>query len=296
MSKTIPIGTKSPIGDLVPENRVLISVIITTKNEEGNIGNCLESVLAQSYPAENIEIIVVDNSSTDKTREIVDKFKEGFTPLNLKVFNRGPERSAQKNFGVEKSKGVYFIHLDADMILSENVVAECVEKVSNDKNIIALYIPEIVAGKSFFSRVRRFERSFYGGTVIDAVRFIRKDKFLEAGGFDEKMYACEDWDLDKRIKKLGKVGIIQAVIYHNEEEFNLTKYFKKKKYYSKNIDVYIEKWGKNDPDVKKQFGFCYRYVGVFIENEKWKKIVRHPLLTAGMYFLRFLVGIKYLTR
>lgn len=268
---------------------MLISVIINTKNEEKSIEKCLKSLLAQSYPAENIEIIVVDNNSSDKTREISLKYTE-------KVFNRGPERSAQKNFGVEKSKGEYFIHLDADMVLGENVVAECVEKVSRDKNIVALYIPEIVTGKSFFSKVRRFERRFYDGTAIDAVRFIRKDRFLEAGSFDEKLYACEDWDLDKRIKKLGKVEIIQAVLYHNEEEFNLAKYLAKKEYYSKNLDVYIEKWGKNDPDIKKQFGFYYRFIGVFAENGKCRKFIRHPLLAAGMFFLRFLVGIKFLMR
>jgi glycosyltransferase involved in cell wall biosynthesis len=268
---------------------MLISIIITTKNEEGNIGNCLESVLAQSYPAENIEIIVVDNNSTDKTKEIALKYTE-------KVFSRGPERSAQKNFGVERSRGEWFVHLDADMVLSENAVKRCVEKVSRDKNIIALYIPEIVSGENFFSKVRRFERSFYDGTVIDAARFIQKDKFLLIGGFDEKMYACEDWDLDKRLKKLGKFGIIKSSLFHNEEEFSLKKYLAKKEYYSKNLDVYIEKWGKDDPDVKKQFGCRYRFFGVFIESGKWKKILRHPILALGMYFLRFLVGVKFLTR
>ena len=268
---------------------MLVSVIITTKNEEGNIGNCLESVLAQSYSAENIETIVVDNSSTDKTKEIALKYIQ-------KVFTYGPERSAQKNFGIRESKGEYFLHFDADMVLSENVVKECVEKVSSDENIIALFIPEIVMGKDFFSKVRRFERSFYDGTVIDAVRFIRKDKFFEVGGFDEKLYACEDWDLEKRLKKLGKFDIVKSPLYHNEKGFSLKKYLAKKGYYSKNLDVYIEKWGKDDPDVKKQFGFYYRFLGVFVENGKWKKFLRHPILTAGMHFLRFLVGKKYLTR
>jgi glycosyltransferase involved in cell wall biosynthesis len=268
---------------------MLISVIINTKNEEKNIEKCLKSVVGQTYPAEKMEIIVVDNDSTDRTREIAQKYTE-------KVYNHGPERSAQKNFGIRESKGEYFLHLDADMILSENVVKECAEKVSSDKNIIALYIPEIVAGENYFSKVRRFERNFYNGTVIDAVRFIRKDEFLEVGGFDEKMYACEDWDLDKRLKKRGKFGIIQSPLYHNEAEFRLTKYLNKKAYYSKNLDVYIKKWGKNDPDVQKQFGLYYRFIGVFIEKGKWKKILRHPLIAAGMYFLRILVGIKYLTR
>lgn len=268
---------------------MLVSVIVNTKNEEKNIEDCLKSIRSQIYLKDQIEVIVVDNGSIDKTKETALKFTE-------KVFNKGPERSAQKNFGVEESKGEYFIHLDADMVLSENVVKECVERVSKDKNIIALYIPEIVAGKSFFGKVRRFERGFYDGTVIDAVRFIRKDKFLKADGFDEKLYACEDWDLDKRIKKLGKVGIIQAALYHNEEEFNLAKYLKKKEYYAKNIDVYIRKWGKNDPDIKKQFGFFYRYIGVFMERGKWKRLVCHPILAAGMLVLRFFVGLIFIIR
>jgi len=268
---------------------MLVSVIIATKNEERNIWNCLKSILAQAYPKEKLEIIVVDNSSTDKTIEISRKYTDN-------IFNCGSERSTQKNFGVEKSRGEYFLHLDADMTLNENVIGECVEKAQANRDIIALYIPEIIRGGSYWEKVRNFERSFYNETVIDAVRFVQRDKFLEVGGFDEKLYACEDWDLDKRLKELGKFGIIKSLLYHDESKFNLKKYLAKKEYYSKNIDVYIKKWGKSDPDVKKQFGFWYRYIGVFVENGKWKKIVRHPLLALGMYFLRFLVGIKYLFR
>jgi glycosyltransferase involved in cell wall biosynthesis len=273
---------------------MLISIIITTKNEERNIKACLESVLAQTYPKENIEIIVVDNNSTDRTKEIVNEFGQRFSSLNLKIFNRGPERSAQKNFGVRESKGDYFLYLDADMRLSKNVISECMEKVSRDKEIIALYIPEKISGKGFWGKVRNFERSFYDGTVIDAVRFIQKEKFWEAGGFDERLYAGEDWDLDKRLKKLGKFDIIENPLYHNEEDFSLKKYLAKKAYYLENIEVYLSKWGKDDPDIKKQFGFYYRYLGVFFENGKWKKLLRHPILAGGVYFLRFLVGLQFL--
>jgi glycosyltransferase involved in cell wall biosynthesis len=55
----------------------MISVIISTKNEEKNIARCLESVKNQTYGAENIEIIVVDNNSTDRTKEIVNEMKRG---------------------------------------------------------------------------------------------------------------------------------------------------------------------------------------------------------------------------
>jgi glycosyltransferase involved in cell wall biosynthesis len=268
---------------------MLISIIIATKNEERNIGKCLESVLAQSYSKDSLEIIVVDNNSSDKTLEIARKYTD-------KIYSQGPERSAQKNFGVRCSKGGWFIHLDADMALDEDVIQECVDLARNNKDVVGLYVPEIILGEKFFSKVRRFERSFYDGTAIDAVRFIRKDKFLEVGGFDEEMYACEDWDLNKRLKKLGKFDIIKSPLFHNEKEFSLKKYLTKKSYYSKNIDVYIKKWGKGDPDVRKQFGFDYRLLGVFVENGKWKELLRHPILTLGIYFLRFLVGVKYLLR
>jgi len=267
----------------------LVSIIITTKNEEKNAENCLKSIKRQSYPQELMEVIVVDNDSSDKTKEIALKYTNNF-------FNKGPERSAQRNFGVEKSKGEYFIFLDADMILSEKVIERCVKKVENNPKIIALYISEIVTGKKFFSKVRRFERSFYDGTVIDGVRFIRKDKFLEVGGFDEKLTGPEDWDLDKKLRLIGRIDSIKTPIYHNEAEFDLKKYLSKKGYYAKKFDEYISKWGKNDPDLKKQFGVYYRFLGVFIENGKWKKIIAHPILTVGMYFLRFLVGIKFLLR
>lgn len=281
----------------------LVSIVVATKNEEKNIGQCLESIKKQTYVQEKIETIVIDNFSTDKTREIA----RGYTS---KVFKKGPERSVQRNFGIlKKAKGKYVMYLDADMILAPTLIKKAVEKLESSQ-LIALYIPEIVLGNSFFSQVRRFERSFYDGTVIDGLRFFKREAFVKVGGFDENLWAFEDWDLDKRIKKLGKVDVLEgydfervnkvsrltkkAFIFHNEAEFRLRNYLAKKTYYAKSADAYFKKWGKNDPDLKKQFGFVYRYFGVFVENDKWKKLVGHPILTLGMYFLRFGVGGLYL--
>ena len=333
----------------------LVSIIITTKNEEKNIGNCLKSIInsnialeqyrhidkkkkesirLKSYKAKSLskplsyEIIVVDNNSTDRTKEIARKYTSH-------VYNKGPERSAQRNYGmIEKARGEYVMYLDADMILSPTVIKKAVEKFqsSNFKpqassaTLVALYIPEIVLGNSFWSRVRRFERSFYDGTAIDCVRIIRKDVFQKVGGFDLSLTGPEDWDLDKKMRQAGMVALLtkynfeeinkklknikisaalpreieklrnltkKPVIFHNEADFNLQKYLSKKQYYSKNFDLYIKKWGKNDPDIKKQFGLWYRYFGVFLEDGKWKRLLRHPLLAGGMFTLRFLVGLDY---
>ena len=293
----------------------LVSIVIATKNEENNIENCLISITEQTYP--NIEVIVVDNNSTDKTFEIALKFTD-------KVFNKGLERSTQRNYGIAKiACGKYVMFLDADMILGPKATEACVSMTENG-NWIALHIPEFVLGTKYFTRVRRFERSFYNGTVIDGARFLKKSTFIEVGGFDETMSGPEDWDIDKKIKQIGNIGLLPSssdyleddpwkyknyiiergvdpngkwnCIFHNESEFNLLEYLSKKKYYSKSIDNYTKKWGRNDPDIRKQMGIWYRFFGVFLERGKWKRFILNPHLILGIYFLRFLVGLQFLRR
>ena len=265
--------------------RPLVSAIITTKNEEKNIENCLKSIINQTY--KDIEIIVVDNNSDDRTKEIAEKYTH-------KVFNHGPERSAQRNLGAERAESRYILYLDADMILSPEVIEECVKKMEMDNNLVALYIPERIVGEGFWIKVRDFERSFYTKTPIDAVRFIRKDIFEKVGGFDENLTGPEDWDFDKKVRNTGKVDVIDSCLEHNEGKFNLRDYVKKKVYYTKNLDTYIQKWGKDDSDIKKQLGAYYRLIGVFVENGKWRRLVKRPHLTSGMMFLRGIVGIFYI--
>ena len=244
----------------------------------------MKSIKNQTF--KNIELIVVDNFSEDKTAELAKKY-------NAKVYFKGNERSAQRNYGAKVARGEYLIYLDADMILSPTVIEECVAKCECD-NVDALYVPERIVGDGFWIKVRDFERSFYTGTVIDAVRFVRRDLFLQVGGFDETLVGPEDWDFDRKIRKIGRTGIAIVPLYHNEGRFNMKRYLKKKGYYTDGIQKYIEKWGSNDLETAKQVGVRYRLIGVFVEKGKWKKLVKHPLLAISMYSLRLRVAISYL--
>jgi len=267
-------------------NMPLVSVIIATKNEEKNIENCIRSIKNQTYPLDKIELLVIDNNSTDRTKEIAKRFAI--------VYNKGPKRASQLNFGVQESKGKYILYPDADMTLSEKVVEECVNKCESE-GCIALYIPEKIIGRGFWIKVRDFERSFCNTTCLDAVRFVKKEKFLEIGGFDENIdFGPDDWDFNRRIKQIGDVDIIKSLLFHDEGVFNLERYLKKKKNYLTTFDKYIEKWGLEDPIIKKQLGVWYRLLGVFIENGKWNKLISHPILSLWMYVLRFMVGFQYL--
>ena len=242
----------------------LVSIIVTTKNEEKKITDCLLSITEQTYP--NLEIILVDNNSLDNTREIALKFTD-------KVFIKGPERSRQRNYGmISIAQGKYVMYLDADMILGPKVIETCVSMFESGQ-WVALHIPEFVLGKNYFSQVRRFERSFYNGTVIDGARFFKKSVFEEVGGFDESISGPEDWDIDKKLKNIGHIGLLPLIteypkatswklnhliiesgvnpngkwnsIFHNESEFKLIEYLSKKKYYSASIDRYAKKWGRS---------------------------------------------------
>ncbi len=270
------------------DNSPVVTAIVTTRNEEKNIVGCLESVHNQTIGRQFLEIVLIDNNSTDQTVELSK-------PLIDNYYNVGPERSAQRNFGFENAKADFVIYLDADMRLSPTVIEECLNSVENGDNIIGVYVPEKVVGSGFWINVRNFERSFYDATYIDAARFIKKGVFLELGGFDLSLCGPEDWDLDRRLMEKGKLHLIKAHLDHDEGAFSFSKYLGKKEYYAKSFDAYAKKWN-NDKIVKKQLGIYYRFLGVFIENGNWRKLFKHPLLTAGMYFLRILVGIVYVFR
>jgi glycosyltransferase involved in cell wall biosynthesis len=240
--------------------------------------------MAQTF--RNIELIVVDNYSKDQTVEIARRY-------GAAVYSKGPERSSQRNYGAQVAFGEYLVFLDADMILTPNLLKECLNKCQHG-NVDALYIPERIIGNGFWIKVRDFERSFYTGTVIDAVRFVRRDLFLCSGGFDETLIGPEDWDFDRKIRRLGRVGLVQAPVFHNEGRFNLEKYLRKKSYYGSGLRTYVRKWGSNDKEIVKQVGASYRLIGVFVEDGKWKKLASNPLYAIAMYILRLGVALSYL--
>lgn len=255
----------------------LVSVIITSKNEDDVIGDLLGSVIKQTY--KNIEIILVDNDSTDDTLKIANRFK------TVKICKQGPERSAQRNYGASVSKGEYLLFLDADMKLSQKVIEECVEVASSDKKIGSVIIPEQSEAYTFWERVKAFERSFYnakGDSVTDAARFFKKKAFKKAKGYDETITGPEDWDLPETIRELGyKDGRVSARIYHRERATSLLVLFKKKFYYGLYAHKYLEK--HNIPIISPKTIYFLR--PLFYKS--WRRLISHPSLALGMIIMLF---------
>lgn len=263
---------------------VRLSVVVPTKNEAANIGNCLAAFAAFR---DSVELIVVDNGSTDDTKALA-------SAAGATVLDKGPERSAQRNLGWQTAKADWVVILDADMILPEDTIREILSKTEGF-GVGAYWIPEVRTGTGIRTRARNFERSFYDGTCIDALRLFSKRVLQETGGYDENLIAGpEDWELDIRILATGaKCEVLKHPLIHNEKRLTFRRMLEKKAYYTKSFATYKAKW-PDHPAVKKQFSPWYRFVGVFTENGKWKRLVSHPILTAVMMFERVAIGVVYL--
>ncbi len=252
----------------------VVSIIVTTKNESQVLERLLKSVKNQTYSA--IELIVVDNHSTDTTRKIAEKYTK-------KVFDFGPERSAQRNYGAKKSKGEYILFLDADMELTPKVVKACVEMVEKNKKIAAVAIPEKSVAHLFWEKVKAFERSFYnesGDATTDAERFFKRSIFEKVGGYDESITGPEDWDLPERIHKkgFGKARINER-LYHHERVVSPYALAKKKYYYALTSHRYLKK--------HKIATFSPKTIYFLrpIFYQQWRKLLSHPILSIAMFYM-----------
>ena len=95
----------------------LVSVVVPTKDVERTLQRCLASIRSQTYSA--VELVVVDNFSTDQTFRVAQELADI-------AVQAGPERSAQRNLGIELATGDYILWIDADMVLTPHVVADAV--------------------------------------------------------------------------------------------------------------------------------------------------------------------------
>jgi glycosyltransferase involved in cell wall biosynthesis len=250
----------------------LVSVIIPTKNSAKCLEHCLASIKNQTY--KNIELIVVDNNSTDQTKQIAEKFTD-------KIFNYGPERSAQRNFGANNSKGKYLLIHDSDIYFHPDSVSECVDLLANNDYQAAI-MPEKSIGPGFWTKVKAFERSFYvGNDFIEAARFFNRATYFKLGGYDENLTGPEDWDLTVRARKSGcRIALAKNFLEHDEGKLDLFGSTKKKKYYSQDM---FEKYAQKHPDYfKKQMNFWVR----FPLDKLLVNFIKHPTLAFCMFLMK----------
>ncbi|HEX2911992.1 MAG TPA: glycosyltransferase [Chloroflexia bacterium] len=199
-----------------------VSVIIPCHNEEKHIGECLDSLLKQTIPAEQYELIVVDDGSSDRTVEIVRGYLRQ-NPGRLRFFQQNHAGPAlARNFGAKQSHGKVLAFLDADMLFAPDFLEKLVAPVEAGEVTGTFTLDEFVANvDNLWSRSwnvcyylppdRRVPENLteQEGTVF---RAINRADFFKVGGYDSTGYH----DDHTVAKKLGKTArrVDGAVCYH----------------------------------------------------------------------------------
>lgn len=181
-----------------------VSVVVPAYNEEKLLGEALRAIREAMAVFPDAELIVCDNNSTDRTAEIARAAgaKVVFEPLN--------QISRARNAGARAAEGDWLVFIDADSFPSPNLLLE-VKNLIETGSVVGGGVTISPEGMPVAARVavrawnvmsRRLR--WAAGAFI----FVRADTFGAVGGFSEDLYASEELDLSRKLKRLGRVVIL----------------------------------------------------------------------------------------
>ena len=197
----------------------LVSVVVPAHNAEGTLAQTLMSAMAQTYP--HLEIVVVDDGSTDGTAGLVSRFTDGARVVRM-VTSARPGAGAARNSGLAAANGEYVAFLDADDLWHPRKIEKQVAIAAEMGEFGFIYtyagridgrdnplspMPQIpIDGFGFW---RHLHWNFVGcGSVILA----RRDVLLAIGGFHEDVDGCEDYLLQLRLAAHYPIACIREVL------------------------------------------------------------------------------------
>lgn len=182
----------------------LVSVVIPTYNRDKYINETIESVLAQTYP--NIEIIVIDDGSTDNTKEVVAQY----VPKIQYVWQKNSERGASRNHGLRLAKGEFISFLDSDDLWLPDKIEEDINFFRKNPSVGLVYTDALqVDAKGNYLKLLKPQK--YNGKVTEkllednfvpmATHLIRTELAKNIGGFREErqLSGSEDWEFWVRL-------------------------------------------------------------------------------------------------
>ena len=180
-----------------------LSVVIPAYNEEKYITETLEAVRLALLPIPDAEIIVVDNQSTDSTREIAHAF-------GVKIVDEDEHNIGQvRNTGARAAAGAVLVFLDADTTVAPGVFERIIEVMADSSCVGGSVAVEYEAPRTRRIFMRWFMRlwTFLGRLTKmrqGALQFCRADIFRELGGYDTTIYVGEDIEFHWRLDKLAR--------------------------------------------------------------------------------------------
>lgn len=200
-----------------------VTVIIVAYNEEEYIGDCLKSVLHQTYPGNSYEILIVNGMSTDNTinaaQGVIDEYKSTAGKVPEIKFLRNPGRilASGWNLGIRSAQGEYVVRIDAHATVASDFLEKSVETILDVRDVVCVGGPLNTASRTKQGELVRAvltspfgvggARFRYQKTpgYVDTVAYglYRKDIFEQVGYLDESLERTQDNDLHRRIRAAG---------------------------------------------------------------------------------------------
>lgn len=209
----------------VPGN-VTFSVVIPALNEERNIGRCLESIAATLWPVGEVEVVLVDNGSADRTAEIA-------RAMGARVVIRpGDTVAALRNVGAGQSSGAILAFLDADCTVPPDWLCQAARYLQRE-DVVCFGSPPVVPEESTWVQrswffVRRKKGCVETEWLESMNMFVRREAFWKLGGFNADLVTCEDYDLSLRLGLLGRVVSDERIVaVHHGEAASVGHFFRK---------------------------------------------------------------------
>jgi len=200
---------------MVRENFPLVSIIIPCRNEEQFIGICLDSIAANDYPKDQLEVLVVDGMSEDGTREIIQEYAQRY--LFIKVFDN-PRKIVPTalNLGIGNAQGQIIIRMDVHTEYASDYILQCINvlKETGASNVGGPWRAEgrtylqkaiSIAFKSPFSSGGAGSHDLQYEGLVDSVYLgcWRKSTLVSIGLFDEELVRNQDDELNLRLIRAG---------------------------------------------------------------------------------------------
>ena len=187
----------------------LVSVVVPVRNRAEPIAACIEALLAQTY--RQLEIIVVDNDSSDETRDVVRRY-----PVKLAEERAIRTSYAARNCGIDYARGEIVAFIDSDCIAEPHWIGELIAPFADERCGAAVGTihdaPSRTLCEEYSSRIDPFARPTHGGlrTLLTANAAVRRSTLIRVGFFDERLPTAGDVDLGWRIQMQLGLSIVDA--------------------------------------------------------------------------------------
>jgi glycosyltransferase involved in cell wall biosynthesis len=202
---------------------MLVSVVIPTFNRAELLGRAVHSALSQNYP--DLEVIIVDDASTDNTRDRIETLQQGDDRIVYLRHNSNRGAQATRNTGVQAAKGEYIAFLDSDNEwLTRKLQRQMILFSHKANSLGAVYCGywEVAAsGEVLNEYMPRYRGLVYkqalGNWLTDtSTLVVRKDILERIHGFDENIRAYQEWDLCIRLARECEFDFVPEclTLYH----------------------------------------------------------------------------------